>query len=75
MIFYGAPMLGAAQSSGVPPWYFFALAAPLAMLGAVLGGKVLDQMSDLNFLKWTRWIVTAVGLVYLAQAVSLFAQH
>ena len=75
MIFYGAPMLGAAQASGVPPWYFFALAAPLAMLGAVLGGKVLDQMSDVNFLKYARWIVTAVGVVYLAQAVSLFAQN
>lgn len=75
MIFYGAPMLGAAQSAGLPPWYFFALAAPLAMLGAVLGGKVLDQMSDVNFLKWTRWIVTAVGVIYLAQAALLFTQR
>lgn len=47
-------------------------AAPLAMLGAVLGGRMLDRMNDINFLKWTRWIVTAVGAVYLLQAALLF---
>jgi hypothetical protein len=34
---------------------------------------VLDRMSDLNFLKWTRWIVTALGVIYLIQAAQLFA--
>jgi uncharacterized membrane protein YfcA len=72
MVFYGAPMLGAAQT-GLPPWWFFAAAAPLAMIGAWLGGMVLDRMSDVNFLKWTRWIVTAIGVVYLIQAAALFA--
>jgi uncharacterized membrane protein YfcA len=72
MVFYGAPMLGAAQT-GLPPWWFFAAAAPLAMIGAWLGGMVLDRMSDVNFLKWTRWIVTAIGVVSLIQAAALFA--
>ncbi len=71
MIFYGVPLL-AAPSTGLPPLWFFALAAPLAMLGAYLGGFVLDRMSDVNFLKWTRWIVTAIGVVYLVQAAQLF---
>ncbi|MGH6951354.1 MAG: TSUP family transporter [Vitreimonas sp.] len=74
MIFYGAPMLGALAASGLPPWWFFALAAPLAMLGAWLGGMVLDRMSEVNFLKWTRWIVTGLGAIYLMQAAYLFAQ-
>lgn len=74
MIFYGAPMLGAVAASGLPPWWFFAIAAPLAMIGAWLGGKVLDRMSDVNFLKWTRWIVTGLGVIYLIQAAQLFAQ-
>jgi hypothetical protein len=26
-----------------------------------------------NFLKWTRWIVTALGVSYLIQAAQLFA--
>jgi uncharacterized protein len=72
MIFYGVPLIGAA-TTGLPPWWFFALAAPLAMIGAWLGGMVLDRMSDLNFLKWTRWIVTALGVIYLIQAAQLFA--
>ena len=49
----------------MPPWWFFAVAAPLAMIGAWLGGIVLDRMSDVNFLKYTRWIVTAIGVIYL----------
>lgn len=28
----------------------------------------------MNFKRWTRWIVTAVGVVYLMQAAQLFAQ-
>jgi uncharacterized membrane protein YfcA len=43
------------------------------MIGAWLGGMVLDKMSDKSFLKWTRWIVTAIGIVYLIQAAALFA--
>lgn len=74
MAFYGVPLLGAAQS-GMPPLWFFIVAAPLAMLGAWLGGKVLDRLSDVNFLKWTRWIVTALGVIYLVQAAVLFAQQ
>ena len=73
MIFYGVPLLGAA-TTGLPPWWFFAVAAPLAMVGAWLGGMALDRMSDLNFLKWTRGIVTALGVIYLVQAAQLFAR-
>ncbi len=71
--FYGVPLFASAQLSGLPPWWFFLAAAPLAMLGAVLGGRVLDRLSDVNFLKYTRWIVTALGLIYLIQAAQLFA--
>jgi uncharacterized membrane protein YfcA len=72
MIFYGVPLIGAA-TTGLPPLWFFIVAAPLAMVGAWLGGKVLDRMSDVNFLKWTRWIVTGLGVIYLIQAAQLFA--
>ena len=72
MVFYGVPLISAA-TIGLPPLWFFIVAAPLAMVGAWLGGKVLDRMTDVNFLKWTRWIVTGLGLVYLVQAAQLFA--
>jgi uncharacterized protein len=73
MVFYGVPLFSAAHDSGLPPWWFFLVAAPLAMIGAWLGGKVLDRMSDVNFLKYTRWIVTGLGIIYLMQAAQLFA--
>lgn len=71
IVVYGMPLLGAARS-GLPPVWVFAVAIPLSMLGTVLGGRILDRMNDVNFKRWTRWIVTAIGVVYLAQAAQLF---
>lgn len=42
------------------------------MLGTAVGGAILNRMSDVNFKRWTRWIVTGVGVSYLAQAAQLF---
>lgn len=72
IVVYGAPLLGAAGASGLPPWPVFLLAVPLSMAGTFTGGLILDRMSDVNFKRWTRWIVTAIGAVYLVQAAQLF---
>lgn len=72
ILVYGAP-LAAAGAKGLPPWPVFALAVPLSMAGTFLGGRILERMSDVNFKRWTRWIVTAVGVSYLARAAQLFA--
>ena len=71
ILVYGAPLI-AAGAKGLPPWPVFAAAIPLSMLGTVVGGRILDRMSDVNFKAWTRWIVTAVGVTYLFQAAQLF---
>ena len=52
----------------------FGFAIPLSMLGTVAGGRILDRMSDVNFKSWTRWIVTGIGVLYLAQAAQLFVR-
>lgn len=72
IVFYGAPFLELGRAPGLPPWWFFALAFPLAMLGAEIGGRILDRMTDKSFLKYTRWIVTAIGAFYLLRAAQLF---
>ncbi len=74
IVFYGAPFLTGAETSGLPSLWFFLAAAPLAMLGGVLGGLILDRMTDKSFISWTRWIVTGLGVIYLIQAAQLFAQ-
>jgi uncharacterized protein len=71
IIVYGAPLLVAGQG-GVPPWWLFALAIPMSMLGTTAGGWVLDRLTDGNFKRWTAWIVTAIGLFYLWKAWDLW---
>ena len=71
VVVYGAPLLAGA-SVGLPPWWVFALAVPLSMAGTAVGGLILDRMSDVDFKRWTKWIVTAIGVLYLIQAAQLF---
>jgi uncharacterized membrane protein YfcA len=72
ILVYGAPLVAGA-GAGMPPLWVFALAVPLSMAGTAVGGVILNRMSDVNFKRWTRWIVTAVGVAYLVQAAQLFA--
>jgi uncharacterized membrane protein YfcA len=67
ILVFGAPML-ADGAEGMPPWWAFAIAIPLSMIGTLAGGRVLDAMSDANFKRWTRLIVSAIGLLYLVKA-------
>lgn len=71
IIVYGAPLF-AAGAPGLPGWPVFAIAVPASMIGTVVGGRILDRMSDVNFKSWTKWIVTVIGLTYLIQAAQLY---
>ncbi len=62
---------GLAVRGGGIPYVVVLLAVPLSMLGTWLGGRVLDRMSDAGFLAASRWVVTAIGAVYLVQAARL----
>lgn len=70
IIVYGAPLLATANDA-LPPWWLFGLAIPASMLGTAGGGWVLDRISDVDFKRWTAWIVTGVGLIYLFKAAQL----
>jgi uncharacterized membrane protein YfcA len=72
IVVYGAPLL-ATSKTGMPPVWVFALAVPLSMAGTAVGGVILDRLSDVNFKRWTRWIITGIGLTYLVQAAQLLA--
>jgi len=73
IVVYGAPLL-AAGGKGIPPLWVFALAIPLSMLGTAAGGIVLDRLSDVDFKRYLRLILTGIGAVYLVQAARLFLQ-
>ncbi|WP_308238287.1 TSUP family transporter [Phenylobacterium sp. J367] len=70
IVVYGLPLL-ASKDAGAPPLWLFAVAIPLSMLGTMLGGRILNRMTDVNFKRWTRWIVTGIGGLYLLQAAQL----
>lgn len=70
IIVYGAPLLVAGEG-GVPPWWLFAIAIPMSILGTTAGGWVLDRLTDANFKRWTAWIITLIGLFYLYRAWDL----
>ncbi|MFW5661415.1 MAG: sulfite exporter TauE/SafE family protein, partial [Oceanicaulis sp.] len=73
IVYYAGPALSLAGGlDGGPPLWALALAVPLSVLGTTLGARLLDRMSDANFRTWTKWIVTAIGAVYLARGIALF---
>lgn len=74
IIVYGAPLIA---GRSLPPGFFWPLlaAVPLSMLGTVVGGRILDRMTDTNFLAWTRYIVTGIGVVYLIQFAGLMLKR
>ena len=71
MLVYGAPLL-LSRPQDLPPWWVFAIAVPLSMAGTVVGGWILDRITDVDFKRWTKWIVTGIGVIYLIQAAQLF---
>lgn len=71
IIVYGAPLL-AVGGKGLPPLWVFALAIPLSMVGTAAGGILLNRLTDVNFKRYLRLILSFIGLLYLAQAAQLY---
>ena len=64
VVVYGG-LLGAGEDV---PYVVVLAAIPLSMLGTAVGGRLLDRLTDASFASATRWVVTAIGVVYLTQA-------
>lgn len=68
--YYILPALSAAALPGVQ---WLVLALPLSILGTTLGARCLERMSDLQFRQWTKYIVSAIGCVYVVRGLVLLA--
>ncbi len=73
ILVYGAPLLLAKNTVAFPPLWVFAVAIPVSMMGTAMGGWVLDRINDVDFKRWTAWIVTVIGVFYLFQAARLWS--
>ena len=40
------------------------------MIGTTLGGKLLERMSDVDFKRAMKWLVTAIGAAMLLKAAG-----
>jgi uncharacterized membrane protein YfcA len=69
VVFYG----GLATAMGESDWLLVLIAAPFAVAGTNLGYHILQRMSDEGFRRWTRWVVTAIGVFYMLRGLSLLA--
>jgi uncharacterized membrane protein YfcA len=70
VVFWSVPVIMAAGADALPPPWLILAAIPLSMLGTTLGGKVLERMTDVNFKKGMKYLVTAIGAVMLMKAAG-----
>lgn len=68
--FWSVPVIVSAGEADMPPWWLIAAAIPLTMLGTTLGGNVLNMMSDVNFKRYMKYLVTLIGAVMLVKAAG-----
>jgi uncharacterized membrane protein YfcA len=69
--YFGIPLFMVSDFSGLPPLWFFLAAIPFIMAGTFIGTRVLKRMSDIGFRKYTKWLVSVIGLVYIWRGAVL----
>ncbi len=71
IVYFGLPLLMASKLSSLPPLWVFLAAIPCVMLGAFAGTRILHRLSDVGFRSCTKYLVTVIGIAYLAKGASL----
>ncbi|MGH1420208.1 MAG: TSUP family transporter [Hyphomonas sp.] len=71
IVFWSVPVIQAAGLVALPSWWLILAAIPLSMLGTSLGGKVLNAMSDVNFKRGMKGLVTLIGVVMFLRAANI----
>jgi len=61
-------------SDAVPLWTYLPAIA-LSIAGTSLAAKVLERMTDDGFRQWTRRVIFAVAVIYLARGVMILAGY
>ena len=57
------------ESFSVAPWWLYVLCIGLAFCGTTLATRVLNAMSDVNFKRWSRWIILTISGVYVGRGL------
>ena len=71
LVYFGTALV--AGGGTLSPWVM-ALAVVLAVAGTSLSRRVLDRMTDTQFIAWSRRIIVALSAAYLAQGAWLLLE-
>lgn len=71
IVYFGIPLIAASGLSTLPPLWVFAAAIPCIILGTYIGTQILHRLSDIHFKSYTKYLVTAIGIIYLWRGLSL----
>ena len=69
--YFGIPLLQAQGLADLPPLWILLLAIPAVVIGTKTGTSLLERFSDVGFRKYTRILVTVVGVVYVLRGLAL----
>lgn len=71
IIYFGIALVQLHGASTLPPAWLFVAAVPCVMIGTFTGTRILKHLSDTCFKSLTKYIVSAVGLVYLVRGLLM----
>lgn len=71
IFYFGIPLVQLHGVASLPPWWFFVAVVPLAMIGTFTGTRILKRLSDIGFRKYTRILVSVIGVIYVWRGISL----
>lgn len=69
--YFGIPLLRTEGLLDLPPIWVLILAVPAVILGTKIGTSLLERFSDMGFRKYTRILVSVVGVVYVLRGLVL----
>ena len=73
IVYFGLPLLRASSLDALPAWWVLALCIPGVFLGTWIGTRGLALFTDTGFRRVSRYLVTAVGAVFLWRAATLLS--
>lgn len=68
MVYFGGMATIAGPSVLDIQWWIFAVAIPLAFIGTAIAKRVLDYITDVQFFRWSTWVISAIGTFFLFRA-------
>ena len=71
IVYFGIALISAAGLSGLPPIWVFVAAVPCVMIGTFTGTRILKRLSDAGFKRYTKWLVSVIGVIYLARGFAM----